>query len=137
MTHQRPVSDYVALVPDKETALEVYVRNNQVKYGNGGIARLYVNGREVHALDLGPKPNPDWKKGMDYYAKGLWDTDIHRWRVPLGHWVGLPVAVTIASDAKGENNADQLWWTRPKLVKDTEQKAAFVKLTEKGIVAEE
>jgi hypothetical protein len=95
-----------------------------------------VNGREVHALDLGPKPNPDWKEGMDPYARGLWDTDIHLWRVPVGHLAGQPVAVTVASDAKGENNADQLWWTRPWLTRDPEQKPLFVRVTDKGQVAE-
>ena len=129
--------DYLALVPDAQTAVQVYVRNNQVKYGNGGIARLYVNGREAHAVDLEPRPNPDWQQGMDPYAKSVWDTSIHGWRVPLGHLAGQPVAITIATDAKGSNNADQIWWTRPWLVPDAEQKASFVKMTDQGPVTEE
>ncbi|MHB8997409.1 MAG: DUF6259 domain-containing protein [Armatimonadota bacterium] len=128
--------DYLVTVPNAQSSLLVYVRNNQVKYGNGGIARLYVNGREAHALDLGPTPNPDWKEGMDRYARNRWDTDVHGWRVPLGHLAGKPVLVTIASDAKGENNSDQLWWTRPKFVNDPEQKAKFVRFGEKGEAAE-
>lgn len=128
--------DYLAVVPGKDTALRVAVRNNQTKYGNGGIARVYVNGREVHALDLGPKPNPDWQEGMDAYAKNLWDTDIHLWQVPLGHLAGQPVAITIASDAKSSNNADSLWWTRPWLVSDAEQKPIFLRMTADGAVAE-
>jgi hypothetical protein len=130
------VLDYLALVPDAQTSVQVYVRNNQVKYGNGGIARLYVNGHEVHGADLGPRPNPDWKAGMDPYQKNVWDTDIHGWRVPLGHLAGQPVALTIASDAKGSNNADQIWWTRPWLAQDAAQRPVFVRMTDAGPVAE-
>jgi hypothetical protein len=128
--------DYLVKVPTEQSSLQVYVRNNQTKYGNSGIARLYVNGREVHAVDLGPVPNPDWKEGMDPYARRLWDTTVHSWRVPLGPLAGQPVLVTIASDAKGENNSDQLWWTRPKFVSDPEQKAKFTRFAENGEVAE-
>jgi hypothetical protein len=128
--------DYLTTVPNAQSSLQVYVRNNQVKYGNGGIARLYVNGREVHAVDLGPKPNPDWKEGMDRYERNRWDTAVHGWRVPLGHLAGKSLLITVASDAKGENNADQLWWTRPKFVSDPEQKAKFVLFGEQGEAAE-
>ena len=128
--------DYLVQVPDRETSVAVYVYNNQTRYGNGGIARLYVNGREVRALDLGPKPNPEWQQGMDPAKKVVWDTDFHLWRVPLGHLAGGPVAITIATDAKGENNADQVWWTRPWLVKDPEQKPSFVRVRTEGMVAE-
>ena len=128
--------DYLLTVPDPKSSLQVYVRNNQTKYGNGGIARLYVNGREARAADLGPAPNPDYKAGMDPWSRNLWDTDIHGWRVPLGHLAGQPVLVTIASDAKGENNADQLWWTRPRLVSDPAQQARFVRFAKGGEVGE-
>lgn len=128
--------DYLALVPDKQTSLQVYAKNNQVKYGNGGIARLYINGRVARAYDLGPRPNPDWKQGMDPYDKNVWDTDVHGWRVPLGHLAGQPVAITIATDAKGSNNADEVWWTRPWLVQDPEQKPVFLRMKAGGPVAE-
>jgi hypothetical protein len=128
--------DYLVVVPEASSALRVYVRNNQTKYGNGGIARLYLNGREVHAADLGPVPNPDFKPGMDPYSRNLWNTDLHRWQVPVGRLAGQPLLVTIASDAKGDNNADQLWWTRPRFVTDPDQQARFVRLGEKGAVEE-
>jgi hypothetical protein len=114
--------DYVARVPP-QTALEVYVRNRQNRYGNGAIARLSLNGRAVHEFDFAPQP-------------GAFDTDVHRWHVPLGRLSEHLVAVTIASDAKNENNADELWWTAPTLVADPEQKEEFVRVMEKGAVPE-
>jgi hypothetical protein len=116
------VLDYVTRVPP-QAALEVYVRNRQVRYGNGAIARLYLNGRLAHQLDFGPKT-------------GAWDMDVRRWRIPLGHLAGRPLAVTIASDAKSENNADSLWWTVPALVTAPEEKESFVRITDQGEVAE-
>ena len=56
--------DYLVRVPSPDAALRVYVQNRETRYGNGGIVRLYLNGRVAHALDLGPQPNPDWKEGM-------------------------------------------------------------------------
>jgi hypothetical protein len=114
--------DYVARVPP-QAALEVYVRNRQKRYGNGAIARLYLNGRPVHQWDFCPKP-------------GAFDTDVHLWHIPLGPLSGQPLAVTIASDAKNENNADELWWTAPALVADPGQKERFVRVTEQGEVSE-
>lgn len=113
--------DYLVRVPNERSSLLVHVRNNQTRWGNGGIARLYVNGREVRAADLGPQPNPDWEEGMDAALRQVWDTDIRAWQVPVGHLAGRPLAVTIASDAKGQNNADQLWWVRPRFIEDPDQ----------------
>ncbi|NUQ00323.1 MAG: hypothetical protein HUU35_10775, partial [Armatimonadetes bacterium] len=124
--------DWLVRVPNAQAALLVAVRNNQIRYGNGGIARLYLNGREVRAADLGPRPNPAWREGMEAALKTTWETAIHLWRVPVGHLAGRPLAVTIASDAKGSNNADQLWWTRPRFVEDPAQQAQFVRLGEDG-----
>ena len=87
--------------------------------------------------DFGPHPNPDWKEGMDPAQKTIWPTNIHGWFVPLGAMAEQPVLITIATDAKGENNADQIWWSRPVLVQDAAQQAKFVEFTEKGEVPEE
>jgi hypothetical protein len=113
------------------------VFNSQTKYGNGAIARLYLNGRLVHALDLSPKPNPDWQEGDDPYSRNLWDTAMHAWTVPVGQFAGQPLAVTIATDAKGENNADMVWWARPKFVSDPQQQSTFVRLAEDGTTTPE
>ena len=124
--------DWVVLVPDAQTSLRLFVKNSQTKYGNGGIARVYLNGRLVHERDLGPTPNPDWEEGDDRYARNLWDTANHAWTLPLGRFAGQPVAVTIATDAKGENNADMVWWSRPRFIADAAQQATFVVLEDDG-----
>ena len=129
--------DWLVQVPAADSALWVCVRNSQTKYGNGAIARLYLNGRMVHALDLSPTPNPDWKEGGDPYAHNIWDTAFHAWTIPVGKFAGQPVAVTIATDAKGENNADMVWWSRPKFISAPAQEAQFVSLAEDGQAAPE
>jgi hypothetical protein len=129
--------DWLVQPPTADSALRVYVFNSQTKYGNGAIARLYLNGRLVHALDLSPKPNPDWQEGDDPYSRNLWDTAMHAWTVPVGPFAGQPLAVTIATDAKGENNADMVWWARPKFVSDPQQQSTFVRLAEDGTTTPE
>ena len=118
--------DYVVDVPP-HSAVEVYVKNQQKRYGNGVMARIYLNGRPVHAHDFGPRRSPTHK---------IWDTDIHLWHIPLDQYAGQPLAVTIASDSKNETNADHLLWTRPRLVNDAVQKKKFVRVTEEGEVPE-
>jgi hypothetical protein len=124
--------DWLVTVPAADSALRVYVRNSQTKYGNGAIARLYLNGRVVHAFDLGPQPNPAWKEGDDPYARNLWDTAFHAWTVPVGQFAGQPLAITLATDAKGENNADMTWWSRPKFIRATAPEPTFTRLNDKG-----
>ncbi len=124
--------DWVVRVPDATGALLVYVKNTQTRYGNGAIARVYVNGRVVHALDLGPRPNPGWKAGDDPATRTVWDTDNHAWTIPLGHFAGRAAAITIATDAKGENNADSIWWSRPRLVSDAAQQPRYMRLKDKA-----
>ncbi|MCK5804303.1 MAG: hypothetical protein KAI66_15805 [Lentisphaeria bacterium] len=128
--------DYLVKVPDKDATLRIYVQNRQKKYGNGAIARVYINGRARHEFDLGPHKNPDWKKGMPKNQKNLWDTSFHAWSLPLGTRSGQIVLVTIATDGKASNNADSIWWSRPKFIADPKQKEAFVKLTGTGPVPE-
>lgn len=120
--------DYLVRVPGPSAMLKVYLRNTQTRYGNSMIGRVYLNGREAHAYDFGPVKNPQWKDGDDPATRVLWDTDVHAWYIPVGHLAGQPLAVTIASDAKGENNADMLWWARPSFVEDPAQQAKFLRL---------
>ena len=124
--------DWLVQAPAADSALRVYVQNSQTKYGNGAIARLYLNGRMVHALDLSPTPNPNWKEGDDPYTRNLWDTAFYAWTIPVGKFAGQPLAVTIATDAKGDNNADMIWWSRPKFISDPAQEAKFLRLSENG-----
>ncbi len=130
--------DYLVQVPSKASVLSLYVRNNQVKYGNGAIARVTLNGRQAHAFDFGPRPNPNWKAGMEPALKNVWpSTNIRGWRLPVGEWAGQTLLVTIATDAKGDNNADSIWWARPTFAEDPAQQAAFVEFKEGAAVPEE
>jgi hypothetical protein len=124
--------DYLVQPPDKTASLEVTMHNRQNKYGNGTIGRLYINGVLVRERDLGPKPNPDWTEGMPKNEKNVWDNDYHRWTVPLGQFAGKPILVTLGTDGKASNNADNHWWSRPRFVEDPEQKETFVRLTADG-----
>lgn len=117
--------DYLVRVPAKDSTLRVYLRQTQDRYGNGTIARLYINGRVRHAHDFGPQPNPAWKQGATDEKKMIWDTDFHRWSVPLGDAAGHTVLVSLATDSKASNNADSLWWSRPKFVSDPEQAETY------------
>jgi len=51
--------DFLVRVPAAETALEVYVKNTQVRYGDGATVRLYLNGRLVHEHDFRPRKEGD------------------------------------------------------------------------------
>ena len=103
------VMDYLVTPPAAEAVLEVFTRNSQDTYGDGSIARLYINGRAVHEHDFGPvKP-----EGAD---EAVWDLAMHRWRVPIRVEPGVPVLVSIATDSKGSNNADYQWWSAPRFV---------------------
>ncbi len=103
------VMDYLVTPPGDGAVLEVFTRNSQDQYGNGTIARLYINGRVVHAHDFGPEK----VEGQD---EAVWDTSLHRWRVPIEVEPGTPVLVSIATDNKGSNNADYQWWSPPRFV---------------------
>lgn len=101
------------------------------------IGRVDINGRMVHEYDYGPVKTPDWQEGMAAALKSVWNNAIHAWRIPLGHMAGRPVLVSIATDGKASDNADDLCWSRPKFVSDPEQQASFVQFTEAGEAVEE
>lgn len=103
------ILDYLVTPPAGEAVLEVFTRNTQQTYGNGSIGRLYINGRLVHEHDFGPRP----VEGQEGPA---WDLDLHRWRVPVRVAPGVPVLVSIATDSKASNNADEQWWSAPRFV---------------------
>jgi hypothetical protein len=103
------VMDYLITPPAENSVLEVFTRNTQDKYGNGSIAKLYINGRLVHQHDFGPQK-------VEGEEKPQWDLTIHRWRVPLEAQPGTPVLVSIATDNKGSNNADYQQWSAPRLI---------------------
>ncbi len=126
------VVDYPVQVPDKSSSLRIYQKNRSSKYGNGSIGRLYINGQLVRGYDFGPVPNPDWQEGMPDSEKSLWDNEFHSWTVPVGKHAGETIVVSIATDAKASNNADNHWWSRPKFVSDPGQTPSWLTLAEDG-----
>ena len=130
------VIDYPVQVPDKNSSLRIYQQNRSSKYGNASIGRLYINGRLVRAYDFGPKPNPDWQEGMPESDKSQWDKEFHSWTVQVGNLAGKTIIVSIATDAKASNNADNHWWSRPKFVSDPDQTSAWLTLSKDGPLPE-
>ncbi|MGD9497286.1 MAG: hypothetical protein AB7Y46_13385 [Armatimonadota bacterium] len=120
--------DLLVRVPAAETAVEVFVRNTQERYGDGATVRLYLNGRLVHELDLAPRGEGEAR---------TWDTSFHRWRVPVGARAGQPLLVSIATDNNGGNNADSSWGSAPRVIADPDQQPEFVSLTDAGAVPEQ
>ena len=124
--------DWLIRVPAKNSSLKVYLQHRQNLHGDGAIARLYVNGRLRREEDLGPRPNPNWKQGMPAAQKMTWDKDPRSWTLPLGKMAGRTVLITVASDPKQGNNADSLWWSRPKIVLDATQAEGGKTVSEGG-----
>jgi len=108
--------------------LEVFTRNTQDTYGNGSIARLYVNGRMVHEHDFGPQK-------VEGQEEAVWDLTVHRWRVPIETEPGTPVLVSIATDSKDSNNADFQWWSAPRFIQAAAE-AEFVEFVDGQAVPE-
>jgi hypothetical protein len=74
---------------------------------------------------------------MPTEEKTVRDTDFHSWTIPLGAFAGQAVLISIATDAKGSNNADNHWWSRPKLVDDPKQKEIFIRFVDDTPMLEE
>lgn len=119
--------DFLVRVPEGAQALEVYVRNTQDRYGDGATVRLYLNGRMAHELNLAPRKVDD---------QAVWDTDFHRWRVPVADLAGRPLLVSLATDNNGSNNADNIWWSMPRFIGEGGAAPEFVAVTEAGTTPE-
>lgn len=100
-------------VPNATTSLSFTYRNSQRAHGNGAVVRISVNGRVMHARDLGPAAGVS--------NSSAWNTDAHTVRVPLGAHAGNPVVIAVSVWGKGDDNADETWITEPVLVNDPAQ----------------
>ena len=105
--------DYPIIAPSADSTVEFTIRNSQTKYGNGSVCRVLVNGKVVFTEDLGPV--------KDATGKLVWDTAARICRVPVGAHAGRPVVVTVSVWGKGDMNADEIWMTEPRLVRDSGQ----------------
>jgi hypothetical protein len=102
--------DYFFTAPSPDSAVEVAFRNTQIQHGNGSTARVYVNGALAKSEHLGPVKQPDGRVTAD--------TNARVFRVPVGAGAGRPIVVTVAVWGNGDDNADEIWVTEPKLVRD-------------------
>lgn len=103
-------STFVMDIPSKDSALEFYFRNLQEKFPfhgyDGSIVKILINGREIKSYDC----LPSQKEG----AKP--DTNLHRWLIPMGDYVGETVLVTVVTDAKTNGVQDRQFVGAPHLV---------------------
>lgn len=110
-------ADYLIYVPDKNSSVKLNVRNTSKQYGNGSIAKIYINGVLVHSLDC--------------LKDKVWDTDLHEWIIPVGSMAGQNILISTASNCKNDGNSDMQWISIPVLIKDDIQKLSDKKIEAK------
>jgi hypothetical protein len=114
--------DFLIKIPDDKSAVKLYLKNNNASgYGNGTIAKVFLNGKLIKDFDC-TRINPAWKKEMPSKEKNLWDTDYHEWVIPAGEFKEKNLLFTIAVDSKNDNNSDNQLFSMPMLVKSEGQK---------------
>jgi hypothetical protein len=91
--------DYAVMVPSGSSVLRVFGVNLSTPYGDGMTAKLLLNGRAIFVNQMGPK-----------------DSRFRQWDIPLGHYAGQPVLITLATNPNKDTNADNLRLTRPRIV---------------------
>lgn len=128
------VIDHLIRVPDEPMMLLFHLKNAQDEHGNGVIARLLLNGRQVRAYDFGAIANPARDDALTDAPRNLWPPRrVHRWAVSLdGFEPGQELLLTMATDSKHSTNADNFWWSRPILVPAGAVDPGFVVLTADG-----
>ena len=115
------IIDFPFRAPDNKTALKFYVKNGTYQNGNGTVIKVFINGEPVKSLDC-TRENSDGKNDMPEKDKILWDNDCHEWIIPLVGFNGKNVLLTIAVDAKGNENGDRQLFSIPVLINDEPQK---------------
>ena len=109
------VLDSLFLIQSEDDGCEVFFQNLQEKYGNGSLIAAFVNGRKVAEFDCYTKPE---KKGM----KGVFDTKLRKWVIPLGEYRGGIALVSIRVSQKGGGNSDLMLASVPCLVSSSVRK---------------
>ena len=107
--------DYFTAIPSANAAIEVLFRSTSLEYGNGSVAIVRLDGVPVAKIPMGTPAT----KGSDPSDYG---TQVVRCVIPLGHRAGQSVAISVASDGCNDDNADELWCSRPRLIRDPAQK---------------
>lgn len=101
--------DSVFEVKNADDAVEIMLQNTQKTDGNGVILSLHVNGIAAAKFDC--------KTGGK-----IMDTQLRKWRVPLGKFKGQHVLISIRADNKSSSVRDQQYVSLPRLVQDKAQK---------------
>ena len=107
--------DYFAAVPNADNAIEVLFRTTSVEFGNGSVAIVRVDGLPVVKIPMGT--SKERSPQLPDYGK-----QVVRCVIPIGQRAGGAIAISVASDGRDDDNADELWCTRPRLVNDRSQK---------------
>lgn len=107
--------DFSAEVPAGNASAEVLFRSTSMQFGNGSRARVLVDGIEMGAALAGTE-------AADRDRLPKFRTDVFRILIPLGRRAGSPVVISVVGDGRGNDNADELWFARPRFVADKEQR---------------
>ena len=102
--------DYLIRVPDSSSSVLLGMSCPEPVAGNGVRVRACINGKDVHLADFVPAPGGHSEA----------------WMVPLGRFAGQIILLTIGTDGRGNDNCDAVWWTRPTLVADGNQRMTIV-----------
>lgn len=108
--------DYLISVPSPDSAIEVAVRNTQTRYGNGSTVRCYVNGVLARAERIGINRDTNSTTTPDTNARVI--------RIPVGANSGRPIVFSVGIWGNGDDNADEVWMSEPRLVRDAARTAS-------------
>ena len=111
------VLDSVIEVKNDDDALELLFRNIQNKYGNGSLVSVHINGAKIAEFDCFTPVKRKSKKD----PPGIYDTKLRKWTVPLGKYRGSLVLASIRVSQKNSSNADMMFVSIPRLVRDRRQ----------------
>jgi hypothetical protein len=108
--------DYLISVPSPDSTIEIAVQNTQTRYGNGSTVRCYVNGVLARAERIGINREANGTTTPDTNARVI--------RIPVGANSGRPVVFSVGIWGNGDDNADEVWMSEPRLVRDAAKTAS-------------
>ena len=102
--------DYLIRVPDSSSSMLIGMSCPEPVAGNGVRVRACINGQDVHLAEFVPTPGGHSEA----------------WMIPIGRLAGQTILLTIGTDGRGDDNCDVVWWTRPTLVSDGNQRMTTI-----------
>jgi hypothetical protein len=123
MVYNNSQVEFPLQVVSDDLSMVVYVKSDSSRlphptgieyyYGNGTVARMFINGKAVREFDCCPNCVPTKKAPID--------TAMRKWVIPLGAYKGQTVWVTLESDMKNDPTGDVQFWSIPYLIHDAAQ----------------